>query len=350
MNITLVELADLLGVDVPSGRENVSITGFASLTDARSGELSFFSDHRYRQQLHDTKASVVLVPAGCELVPPHVIELAVEVPPVAFEKVVQKFGFQPTPAQPGVHPSAVVADPTFGGSTGISIGANAVIEAGVKLGNNVVIGAGCYVGHNVEIGDDSKLFPNVTIQESCLLGERVTIHSNTVIGADGFGYEFVNGEHRKVRQMGIVQVDDDVEIGAGTTVDRARFGRTWIGKGTKIDNQVQVAHNVVIGKHCIIVASVGICGSVQIGDYVVIGGQVGIIEHVKIGSRCSIAARTVVTKDLPPGPAAYMGFPAAPAKEERRRMAAARQLPQIVETVRELQKKVGSVIPESSGV
>ncbi|WP_038161311.1 UDP-3-O-(3-hydroxymyristoyl)glucosamine N-acyltransferase [Verrucomicrobium sp. BvORR106] len=347
MNITLLELAEQLGVTPPADAENVSITGFASLGDARVGDLTFFSDARYRQHLSTTQASVVLVTADCEQVPSHLKTLVVPNPPAAFEKVVHKYGFQPTPPVTGIHPTAVVADPDFGGSTGISIGAHAVVEAGVRLGNNVVIGAGCYVGHNVQIGDDSRLFPNVTVQESCQIGRRVSIHSNTVIGADGFGYEFVNGEHRKVRQTGTVQIDDDVEIGACSTIDRARFGRTWIGQGSKIDNQVQVAHNVVIGKHCVIVASVGICGSVQIGDYVVIGGQVGIIEHVKIGSGASIAARTVVTKDLPPGRAAYMGFPAAPAKEERRRMAAARKLPELVETVRELQKKVEDLHPAS---
>jgi UDP-3-O-[3-hydroxymyristoyl] glucosamine N-acyltransferase len=350
MNITLLELAGLLDVAVPSGGENVVITGFASLGDARQGDLSFFSDHRYRQRLNDTKAAVVLVAPDCEVVPPHAVSLTVKDPSAAFEKVVQKYGFQPTPAVPGIHPTAVVADADFGGSTGISIGAHAVVEAGVKLGNNVEIGAGCYVGHHVQIGDNTKLYPNVTVLEACQLGNRVTVHSNTVIGADGFGYEFVNGEHRKVRQTGIVQIDDDVEIGAGTTIDRARFGRTWVGQGTKIDNQVQVAHNVVIGKHCVIVASVGICGSVQIGDYVVIGGQVGIIEHVKIGSGCSIAARTVVTKDLPPGRAAYMGFPAAPAKEERRRMAASRQLPQLLETVKELQRQIEELQQAPSAV
>ncbi len=196
----------------------------------------------------------MLVTADCGQVPDHLTALVVPNPPAAFEKVVQKYGFQPTPAVPGIHPTAVVAEPDFGGSTGISIGAHAVVEAGVRLGNNVIIGAGCYVGHNVEIGEGTRLYPNVTVQEACQIGRRVTIHSNTVIGADGFGYEFVNGEHRKVRQTGIVQIDDDVEIGAGTTIDRARFGRTWIGQGTKIDNQVQVAHNVVVGKHCVIVA------------------------------------------------------------------------------------------------
>lgn len=345
MNITLFELAELLGVNPPVDGENVTITGFASLGDARAGDLTFFSDARYRQHLNTTKASVVLVSADCEGIPAHLKALVVQNPPAAFEKVVHKYGFQPTPPTTGIHPSAVVADPNFGDSTGISIGAHAVVEAGVRLGNNVVIGAGCYVGHNVQIGEGTRLFPNVTVQESCQIGRRVTIHSNTVVGADGFGYEFVNGEHRKVRQTGTVQIDDDVEIGACTTIDRARFGRTWIGQGTKIDNQVQVAHNVVIGKHCVIVASVGICGSVQIGDYVVIGGQVGIIEHVKIGSGASIAARTVVTKDLPPGRAAYMGFPATPVKEERRRMAAARRLPELMEAVKELQRQVEALQP-----
>ena len=169
-----------------------------------------------------------------------------------------------------------------------------------------------------------------------------------VIGADGFGYEFRNGRHCKIRQSGIVQIDDDVEIGAGSMVDRARFGRTWIGEGTKIDNQVQIGHNVVIGKHCILVSGCGVSGSSQLGDYVVVAAQAGITGHVTVGSQCTLGARTVVTKDLPAGAASYLGFPARPAMEERRNMAAARQLPQMVQRIRELEKKLARCEDDSA--
>ena len=164
------------------------------------------------------------------------------------------------------------------------------------------------------------------------------LHSGVVVGADGFGYEFENGRHRKVRQAGIVQIDNDVEIGAGTMVDRARFGRTWIGEGTKIDNLVQIGHNVVIGKHCILVAFVAIAGSAQIGDYVVIAAQAGIAGHVKVGSGSTLGGRCGVTKDVPAGQH-VLGFPAVPAMEERKRVASIRRLPQLSARVKKLEKQ-----------
>lgn len=340
MDISVLKLAELLGADVLADAGQTSITGFASLREACRGDLSFFSDHRYRQCLAETQATAVLVPTGWTSLPANVTGLAVADPSAAFETVVAQYGFHPTKALPGVHPSAVVADGVLGHSKGVNIGAKAVVEAGAQISDDVEIGAGCYIGHNVRIGAGSKLFPNVTVQEASILGQRVILHSGAVIGADGFGYEFINGAHRKVRQAGIVQIDDDVEIGACTTVDRARFGRTWIGQGTKIDNQVQIAHNVVIGKHCIVVAGTGIAGSAQIGDYVVIAAQAGIGGHVSIGSRCTIAARAGVTKDIPSGPAAFMGFPAAPAAEERRRIAAIRRLPELLDRVRQLEIEI----------
>jgi UDP-3-O-[3-hydroxymyristoyl] glucosamine N-acyltransferase len=222
----------------------------------------------------------------------------------------------------------------------ISVGANVVIEDGVQIGDDTEIGAGCFVGRGVTMGRGCKLVANSTVHLGCVLGERVILHSSVVIGADGFGYEFKDGRHRKVRQSGIVQLDNDVEIGAGSMVDRARFGRTWIGEGTKIDNLVQIGHNVVIGKHCIIISQTGIAGSSTVGDHVIIAAQVGVVGHVAIGSRCTIAARTVVTKDVPAGSGTYMGFPVAPAMEERRRMVMGRQLPQLLERVKELERKL----------
>ena len=219
-----------------------------------------------------------------------------------------------------------------------------VIEAGAKIGSEVEIGAGSFVGRNAVIGSGSKLHANVTVQAECKLGERVILHSGSVIGADGFGYEFDKGRHRKVRQAGIVQIDNDVEVGAGTTIDRARFGRTWIGEGTKIDNLVQIGHNVVIGKHCIIVACVAIAGSAIIGDYVVIAAQVGIAGHVSVGSQSTLAARCGVTRDLP-AKGTYLGFPAIPVGEEKRRLASVNRLPQLMERVKELERQLAAMKP-----
>ena len=323
------------------------ITGFASLREAQRGDLSFFHDPRYKQQLLDTKASVVLVSPGWTELPPHVIGLEVADPSASFEKVVDAFGFHPAPAVRGIHPSAVIAGGVILDNETVSIGPNAVVDVGAELGADVEIGAGCYVGRGVRIGKGSKLFANSTVHEACVVGERVILHSGVVIGADGFGYEFVQGRHRKIRQSGIVQIDNDVEIGAGTMVDRARFGRTWIGEGTKIDNLVQIGHNVVVGKHCIIVAGTAIAGSAILGDYVVLAAQVGVAGHVKVGSMCTIGARGGVTKDLPAGRETYLGFPAVPASEERRRLASSRRLPELTARVKRLESDRGSVNDES---
>ncbi len=315
------------------------ITGFASLKEARSGDLSFFNDPRYRQRLIDTQASAVLMPPDWLEFPSGVACIAVTEPSRCFEQVVETYGFQPKPACMGVHPSAVIGEGVVHDPECVSIAANAVIEDGVTLGKGVEIGAGCFVGHNARLGEGTKLFANSTVHAECVLGDRVILHSGVVVGGDGFGYEFEKGRHRKIRQAGIVQIDNDVEIGAGSTVDRARFGRTWIGEGTKIDNLVHLGHNVIIGKHCIIVACTAIAGSATVGDYVVIAAQTGIAGHVSVGARSTLAARCGVTRDLPGGEM-YLGFPAVPVMEEKRRLASVNRLPQLLARVKELERRL----------
>lgn len=343
MNIALSELAELLGGQLLSGNPETRITGFASLKEAQPGDLSFFYDARYRERLAATKATAVLVPSGWDAASEKAACIAVEDPSRSFEKVVDVYGFHAAPFEAGIHPSAVIENGVKADLTKVSVGANAVIEKGATLGDGAEIGAGCYVGRDAVIGAGSKLFPNVTVQEACELGERVILHSGVVIGGDGFGYEFDKGRHRKVRQAGIVQIDNDVEIGAGTMVDRARFGRTWIGEGTKIDNLVQIGHNAVIGKHCIIVAACAIAGSAVIGDYVVMAAQCGVAGHVSIGSFVTLGARSGVTKDIPAGKTNYMGFPAIPAMEERRRLASISRLPKLSARVKGLERRSGEV-------
>jgi UDP-3-O-[3-hydroxymyristoyl] glucosamine N-acyltransferase len=338
MNIALSELAELLEGRLLSGNPDTRITGFASLKEAQSGDLSFYYDARYRDRLLATLASAVLVPVDTENGPENVACIAVKDPSRAFEKVVDTYGFHAAAFEAGIHPSAVIANGVHADLSKISVAACAVIETGARIGDGAEIGAGCYVGRDVVIGAGSKLFANVTVHEACELGERVILHSSVVIGADGFGYELEKGRHRKVRQAGIVQIDNDVEIGAGTMVDRARFGRTWIGEGTKIDNLVQIGHNVVIGKHCILVAGSAIAGSAVIGDYVVMAAQCGVAGHVNIGSFVTLGARSGVTKDIPAGKAVYMGFPAMPVMDERRRWASVNRLPQLTARVKALEK------------
>jgi len=318
---------------------DIFIEGFASLKEAMPGDLCFLGDHRYEAEMLTTRASAVLVPETWTAFPEGVACIGVADPSQSFKIIVDTYGVQPHPFAPGIHASAVVAASAKYDPAKVHIGACAVIDEDVELADGVEIGPGCYVGRDVRIGRDSKLFANVTVHESCQLGERVILHSGVVVGADGFGYKFENGSHNKIRQSGFVQIDDDVEIGAGSMVDRARFGRTWIGKGTKIDNLVQIGHNVVIGRHCVIVAAVAIAGSAQIGDYVVIAAQAGIAGHVIIGSQATLGARAGVTKNLAGGQT-YFGFPAVPVKEEKRRLASVNRLPKLVSRVKELEARL----------
>lgn len=339
MNLSLLELTSAVnGILCPNHTE-VVVTGFANLQDAKEGDLSFFYDVRYASQLQATKASVVLIPEDYQDAPQSLTCIRVGCPSKAFETIVEEHGVQPNAFQAGVHPSAVIAAGVQFDPTKVCIAPCAVIDEDAVLSDGVSIGAGSYVGRGVTIGKDSTLHANVCVQNGCILGERVTLHPGVVIGGDGFGYVFEQGRHRKIRQAGIVQLDNDVEIGAGTMVDRARFGKTWIGEGTKIDNLVQIGHNATIGRHCILVAGVAIAGSAQIGDYVVIAAQSGIAGHVKIGSGATLGSRSGVTKDLVGGQT-YMGFPAQPARLEKRRHASINRLPMMLERIKELETKL----------
>src|SRR5439155_22683693 len=233
------------------------------------------------------RASAVFVPPDFAE-PINAAQIRVSNPTKAFEEVVLKFAPKPITFTPGIHPSAVV-DPSVQIGDRVSIQPLAVIEAGAKIGDDTIIGAGSYVGHETIIGSACHIYPHVTIRERSRIGSCVIIHSGVVIGADGFGFEMIDGRHQKIQQLGIVQIDDDVEIGANTTLDRARFGRTWIQQGVKIDNLVQVAHNVVIGKHSVVAAQTGISGSTRVGEYVQMAGQVGIVGHVEIADGSMIA-------------------------------------------------------------
>ena len=263
MTFTVRELAEMCGGEL-RGDSGLTITGAASLAEATPGEITFYGNSRYLAAFRKTRASAAFVPEDFE---EGIVGAQIRIanPTKAFEQVVLKFAPQPISFAPGIHPSAVVAPDASLGKD-VFVGAHAVIEPGVEIGNGARIGANSYLGHETTIGDGTLIYPNVTIRERTRIGAGVIIHSGTVIGSDGFGFEMAEGGHKKVPQIGIVQIDNDVEIGANTTIDRARFGRTWIQEGVKIDNLVQIAHNVVIGKHSIIVAQVGIAGSVRIGS------------------------------------------------------------------------------------
>jgi len=336
MTFTLQELAKISGGEL-AGDPSLEITGAASLAEATLGEISFFGNRKYIGLLRKTRASAVFVPTDFAD-PVAAAQIRVSNPTKAFEQVALKFAPKPIKLAPGIHSSAVV-DPNAQLGQRVSIQPYAVIEAGARIGDDTIIGAGSYIGHETTIGSACLIYPRVTIRERSRIGSRVIIHSGAVIGADGFGFEMVEGRHEKIQQLGIVQIDDDVEIGANTTVDRARFGRTWIQQGVKIDNLVQIAHNVLIGKNSIIAAQTGISGSTRVGEHVMMAGQVGIVGHVEIADGSVIAAQSGVSKSVPGG--VWFGYPAGPIEETKQQIAWIRSLGKLFARVKEIEKKLG---------
>jgi UDP-3-O-[3-hydroxymyristoyl] glucosamine N-acyltransferase len=242
---------------------------------------------------------------------------------------------------PGIHPRASVDESARLDPAKVRVHAGAVVMAGAEIGDGSEIGPNSVVGENARIGRDCLLHAHVTVRERCTLGDRVTLQPGAVIGSDGYGYEVVEGRHVKIDQVGIVEIQNDVEIGANTTIDRARFGRTVIGEGSKIDNLVQIAHNVQLGKHCLLVSQSGVAGSARTGDYVVVAAQAGVGGHVKIGAKSVLAGRAGATADLEGGQT-YSGMPARPFMEEQRSRAMVRQLPKLAERVKALEKRSGA--------
>ena len=334
----LRELAELVGATLEEGYADLDITGVASLQEARPGDVTFFGNPRYLSQLRSSVASAAIVPIDCtEQVEP--ILLRVPNPSTAFAAVVAAFAPTEIVREPGIHPSSVVSPKAQLGQ-GVSIGPLVVVEQGAVIGEGCVIEAGCLIGQEVRIGACCHLYPNVTIRERCILGDRVILQTGAVIGSCGFGYELHEGRHEKIPQTGIVEIADDVEIGANTTIDRARFGRTVIGKGSKIDNLVQIAHNVQIGMHSIVCSQVGIAGSTRIGSYVTLAGQVGLAGHIEIGDKAVIGAQSGLSKNVPSG-SMVIGAPAKPIKEWKQNNFYISQLHKLYERVKELEKLVG---------
>jgi UDP-3-O-[3-hydroxymyristoyl] glucosamine N-acyltransferase len=337
VTFTLQDLAAISGGELRGGDPSQKINGAASLSEAVPGEVTFYGDPRYLARLRKTRASAIFVPLDFSE-QTAAAQIRVANPSKAFEQVVLKLAPKPVQFARGIHPTAVV-NPSAKIGRGISIQPHAVIEAKVAIGDNTVIGAGSYVGHETVIGPSCLIYPNVIIRERTRIGARVIVHGGAVIGADGFGFEFVEGKHKKIPQIGIVQIDDDVEIGANTTIDRARFGRTWIQEGAKIDNLVQIAHNVIVGKNSIIAAQTGISGSTRIGENVKMAGQVGVIGHLTIEDDTVIAAQSGISKDLPGG--AWFGSPAVPLAEAKRQIAWIHRLGKLFDRIKAIEKKLG---------
>ncbi len=335
---TLSELAAELGGEVV-GDGSVILQGVAGIREAEPGDVTFLANARYEPQLAETRASAVIcagAPRGCRIP-----LLQVPNPYLAFQRAVRVFRPDLYRPVPGIHPTAVISRQARVGAA-VTIGAHVVVEDEAVVGDRAVVMAGSYVGARAVVGEDSWLYPGVTLREECTLGRKCILHSGVVIGGDGFGYALDEGRYHKIPQVGNVVIGDDVEIGANTTIDRATTGSTRVGDGTKIDNLVQIGHNVVIGRHCIIVAQVGIAGSTELEDYVTLAGQVGVIGHIRIGTHATVAAQSGVAKSVPPN-AVVMGYPAMLHQAFKRIQGYVHRLPQLFQRTKDLETRVGEL-------
>jgi UDP-3-O-[3-hydroxymyristoyl] glucosamine N-acyltransferase len=338
---TLGELARALGATLEGDPRRV-VTGIAPLDSAGPDELSFLTHARYGEAAKASRAGAIV--AGTDAVGLAAPVLRVRAPQQALVDLLNLF-HPPATVVPGIHPTAVVAadarvDPTA------AVGAHAVVEAGARIGARVRIGPLVYVGPGVAVDDDCALGPHVALLAGVRLGRRVIVHPGAVLGADGFGFAFDGTEHRKIPQTGGVLIEDDVEIGANTTIDRATFGDTVVRRGTKIDNLVQIGHNVEIGEHSILVAQVGVSGSSRLGRGVVLAGQVGVADHVTIGDGALVGAQGGVPSSLEAG-GKYLGTPARPMLEAKRIMAAETRLPELLRRVRALERALATLTGQS---
>ncbi len=336
----LRDIADLIG-GVVEGNDAVEILRVAKIEEASEGDITFIANPRYAKHLSATRASAVIV--GQDLKPEeasHPALVRTAEPYSAFLKILVRFHPPADPLPPGIHSSALIASTAKLGND-VRVGAHAVV------GERVVIGDGSFICHNTVIGNDARIgsgslvHANVTIREGCIIGNKVILQPGVVIGSDGFGFApRPDGSYEKIPQMGIVVVEDDVEIGANTTVDRATMGETRICKGVKLDNLIMVAHNVVIGEHTVIAAQTGISGSTKIGKQGMIGGQVGITGHLEIAERTKIGAQSGIHQNISQPGTTLFGSPAHTHREAFRIQGAITQLPGLLNTVRTLQKRV----------
>jgi UDP-3-O-[3-hydroxymyristoyl] glucosamine N-acyltransferase len=337
---SLADLAGRLGAEVV-GDGGRMVEGIRPLDRAGAEHLSFLHNPKYVAQALESRAGAILVGSADGL--PGRDLLVCSQPYLAVARALEIFHPR-RPSEPGIHPSSVVADDLALGE-GASIGPLVVVGRGVSIGERTVIGAGCVVGDGVRIGNDGHLHPRVVVEDGCVIGDRCILQSGVVVGSDGYGFATVDGVHHKVPQVGIVVLEDDVEIQANTTIDRATMGETRIGKGTKIDNLVQVAHNVQVGEHCLLVAQVGISGSTKIGRHSVFAGQAGVAGHLELGERTMLGARGAAMKSFPEAGNVLAGFPARPQKEWMKSQAALQRIDGLRKKVLELERRLRDLEP-----
>ncbi len=336
MALLLSSIAELVGGSLIG--PDTEVRGVATLADAGPGDLGFVDDPRFLSDAEASRATALLVHEGVEAPGKAVVQ--VKRPRLAFAAVLRLFE-TPRALRPGIHATALVEE---GASVdpSASVGAYAFVGAGAAVGANVALHPYAYLGAHVTVGEGSEIYPHAVLYEGVTLGRRVTVHSGAVIGSDGFGYDFVDGRHVKIPHVGSVRIEDDVEIGANTTIDRAKTGLTRIGTGSKIDNLVQIGHNVQVGDHCVIVAQVGLCGSCQLEEYVVVGGQAAVAEHHRIGRGATLAARAGAAGDVAAGET-VSGMPTRPHKQWLRTQAALQRLPDALRRLNELERRLAAL-------
>jgi UDP-3-O-[3-hydroxymyristoyl] glucosamine N-acyltransferase len=334
MPFTAAEIAKLLDAEV-IGDGALLLTGFAPADRAQRGELTFAENEGYFARAEQSAASAILIDGPFSST--RKVLIRVESARIAFAKVLPLFFPEPV-FKPGIHSAAVIA-PTATVDPTAHVGPFCVVGDEARIGPRSVLQGSNHVGARCELGADVNLFPNVILYPGTEIANRVRIHSGTVIGADGFGYVYDAGFHLKVPQIGNVIIRDDVEIGANVTIDRGALGPTTIGKGTKIDNLVQIGHNVSVGDHCLVVSQTGIAGSSKLGNYVILGGQVGVAGHLKIGNRASVTAQSGVMHNIPEGEK-WFGSPAMPDRQSKRQLIAMQQLPELLRRFNDLEKKL----------
>lgn len=337
MEISLAEIAKKVSGQL-TGNGKILIHGLADLGSAGSGQISFFANPKYKNSLDNTRASAVIVSKDFAPSRKDIAWVKVENPNLAFSKVISLFAPETFVLEKGIHPQAQVAKGAKLGRD-VRVGAFAVIGENVKIGAHSEIHSGVFLGPDSKVGEHCVLYPHVCIRERVSLGNRVIVHCGTVIGSDGFGFEFVKGHWEKIPQCGTVEIEDDVEIGANCAIDRGRFGSTRIGKGTKLDNLVHVAHNVQVGHDALLIAQVGISGSAEIGNYVILAGQAGVSGHIRVGDGAKVAGGSGVMGDAAPGEE-LAGVPAIPFREWIKSSARFRKLSEQAEELRNLKRRI----------
>ena len=338
--LNLEQVLDIIGEARTEGRTSKTLTGIASLDQAGAGDLSFLGNKKYRKAVPASKASVILLPEDYDGHPAdNQAYVRVAHPQMALVQVCERIEKQLWPKPPaGIHPSAVV-HPDASVNAEATIGPLCVIEAGAVVGAGTVIESQTLIGKESRVGRDCWIMPQVLVASYCRIGDRVRLHAGVVIGSDGFGYNFFEGIHRKEPQIGIVIVEDDVEIGANSTVDRARFSETRIGAGTKIDNLVQVAHNARIGRNCILVSQSGVSGTTTLEDNVVLGGQVGMVGHITIGAHSMVGGQSGISRSLP-AKSYVRGTPAMAFMQAHRIEILTRRLPDLFKRVAKIEELI----------